>query len=214
MSSQNRPVVGSPSSMVPRSVRPALTSEARETGQRELGSASNAAAERVAFRAAVSELFASQFQRVYRVLQRLSGEPDVAADIAQEAFVRLHERGVLPEEPPAWLLTVALNQFRNRASTRSRRLRLLTAERAANVLGDPPASPAEGIGETALKTRVRVALTTLTERDRRLLLLCAEGYRYREIAAVLGLNEASVGTLLSRAKRAFRDAYGDDEDAS
>ena len=35
--------------------------------------------------------------------------------------------------------------------------------------------------------------------------------------AALNLNEASVGTLLARAKRAFRDAYGaygDDADAS
>ena len=177
----------------------------------QLASARQASAQRSAFRDAVTELFTSQFLRIYRFLQRLSGEPDVAADIAQEAFVRLHDRGVLPEEPTSWLLTVALNQFRNRATTRSRRMRLLTAERAAHVLGDSPVSPAEGINDAELKTRVRAALGQLPERDREMLLLCAEGYRYREIATALGINEASVGTLLSRAKRAFRAAYGDDD---
>jgi DNA-directed RNA polymerase specialized sigma24 family protein len=36
----------------------------------------------------------------------------------------------------------------------------------------------------------------------------AEGYSYRDIAAALDLRETSVGTLLARAKRAFRENYG------
>ena len=40
-----------------------------------------------------------------------------------------------------------------------------------------------------------------------MLLLRAEGYGYRELAAALDLNESSMGTLLARAKRAFREAY-------
>jgi RNA polymerase sigma-70 factor (ECF subfamily) len=166
------------------------------------------------FRAAVEELFANHFPRVFRIVNRLSGEPDLAADIAQEAFVRLYERGSLPDRPVAWVITVALNRFRNRVTKRSRRLRLLTAERAAQVLSDPPPSPAQAVAGDEARDRVRSALARLSERDGRMLLLCAEGYRYRDIAAVLNINEASVGTLLARAKRAFRDAYGDDANAS
>jgi RNA polymerase sigma-70 factor (ECF subfamily) len=170
-----------------------------------------------AFRAAVEDLFATHFPRVFRIVNRLSGEPDLAADVAQEAFVSLYERGSLPDTPVAWVITVALNRFRNRAAKRSRRLRLLTAERAAQVLSDPAPSPAQAIAGDEARDRVRAALALLPERDCRMLLLCAEGYRYRDIAAALNLNEASVGTLLARAKRAFRDAYGaygDDADAS
>jgi RNA polymerase sigma factor (sigma-70 family) len=54
---------------------------------------------------------------------------------------------------------------------------------------------------------VRAALRELSPRDQEMLLLRAEGYSYREIASALGLNEPSVGTLLARAKRAFRQAY-------
>ena len=45
------------------------------------------------------------------------------------------------------------------------------------------------------------------ERESRLLLLRAEGYSYRDIAAALELHEASVGTLIARARRAFRTLY-------
>jgi RNA polymerase sigma-70 factor (ECF subfamily) len=62
--------------------------------------------------------------------------------------------------------------------------------------------------ETAeLQARVRVTLDSLAAREGELLLLRAEGYSYREIADAMQLNESSIGTLLARAKRAFREAY-------
>ena len=61
---------------------------------------------------------------------------------------------------------------------------------------------------------MRRALDRVPERDRHLLLLRAEGYSYREIAAALQIQETSVGTLLARAKRAFRDNYEARADAS
>ena len=167
-----------------------------------------------AFRAAVEALFTIHFPRVFRIVNRMTGEPDLSADVAQEAFVRLFERGSLPDSPVAWVISVALNRFRNRATKRSRRLRLLTVERAERVLSDPPPSPAQAVAGHETRDRVRAALARLPERECRMLLLSAEGYRYRDIAAALNINEASVGTLLARAKRAFRDAYGDGSDAS
>ena len=54
----------------------------------------------------------------------------------------------------------------------------------------------------------------MPEREQLLLLLQAEGYRYRELATAIGLNAASVGVLLARAKRAFRDLYQQASNAS
>jgi RNA polymerase sigma-70 factor (ECF subfamily) len=155
------------------------------------------------------ELFGAQFQRLFRYLDRLSGDPDLAADLVQEAFVRLYRRGSAPDTPEAWLVTVATNLFRNARSQRARRMRLLTDARGAAVLADPPASPAEAVEAGESERGVRQALDRLPERERRLLLLRAEGYGYREIALALNLNAASVGTLLARAKQAFREAYED-----
>jgi RNA polymerase sigma factor (sigma-70 family) len=51
------------------------------------------------------------------------------------------------------------------------------------------------------------ALSALPLREQQILLLRADGYSYRDIATALSLNESSVGTLLARAKRAFRASY-------
>jgi RNA polymerase sigma-70 factor (ECF subfamily) len=158
------------------------------------------------FEARLAPLFEAEFPRLFRYLDRLSGEPDLAADLAQEAFVRLFRRGSMPDEPVAWLVTVALNLFRNVRSSRTRRLRLLTARRFDATLSDPPPQP-DQVDEAGERSRVRAALDALPERDRELLVLRAEGYSYQELAAALGLHQPSVGTLLARAKRAFREAY-------
>ena len=157
----------------------------------------------------VGELFAIHFPRLYRCLDRLSGEPELAADVVQEAFVRLYARGSLPDRPEAWLISVALNLFRNAVAARSRRDRLLTLARAEAVHSDPPPPADHSAGSLETRAKVRAALDRIGERERRLLLLRAEGYSYRDLASALGLNEASVGTLLARAVHAFRAAWED-----
>lgn len=159
------------------------------------------------------ELFDAHFERLWRVMDRLSGDPELAADCVQEAFIKLHQRGALPTAPEAWLVTVALNLFRNAKASGQRRRRLLTLARAEGVHADPAPSPAEAAMSEDARRRVRRVLEQLPERERQLLLLQAEGYRYRDIAAALDLNEASVGVLLARAKRAFRAIYEDKEGA-
>jgi RNA polymerase sigma factor (sigma-70 family) len=159
-------------------------------------------------------VFEANFARLFRYLDRLSGEPELAADLAQEAFVRLYQRGALPDAPEAWLITVAMNLFRNDRGSRRRRNRLLVEA----VPGDEPATaaslPDERVVAEETKSQVRAALDRMSERERRLLLLSVEGFSYREIARGLGLHEPSVGTLLARARRRFRSLYEERADVS
>lgn len=157
-------------------------------------------------------VFDAEYRRLFRYLDRLSGEPDLAADLVQEAFIRLHRRGAMPEHPGRWLVTVALNLFRNLRSMDTRRARLLSRA-GADLPGSSPGI-AGRIDEGQTAEAVRAALLHLPQRDRELLLLKAEGYSYRDMAAALSLHEASVGTLLARAKRAFCEAYENGPDAS
>jgi len=64
------------------------------------------------------------------------------------------------------------------------------------------------------RARVQAVLAALKPRDAQLLLLRANGLAYRELAQTLGIQPASVGTLLARAEaefeRKFRARYGDD----
>jgi RNA polymerase sigma-70 factor (ECF subfamily) len=165
------------------------------------------------FQDRVVELFHAHFHRLVRYLDRLSGDPELAADLAQEAFIKLHQRGSMPDRPEAWLIAVAMNLFRNVRSTSARRRRLLTPARAEAVLGDPLPSPGQTAEAADEGDRVRAAIDRLSERERQILLLRAEGYGYRDLAEALDLNEASIGTFLARAKRAFRKAYGSEADA-
>ena len=153
------------------------------------------------------ELFRTQFARIYRYLSRVSGEPDLAADLAQETFVKLHRRGAAPDDPEAWLITVSTNLLRNAKSTQARRKRLLTPARASETLATPPGSPLAEVEASETRQHVRSVLDRMPERERRLLVLLAGGYSYRDMALSLDLNEASIGTLLSRAKRVFADLY-------
>ena len=153
-------------------------------------------------------LFDAEFRRLFRFLDRLCGDPDLAADIAQDAFVKLYQRGKLPDAPEAWLVTVAMNLFRNEKSTRARRGRLLTVSRATFAHSDAAPATEYTVESDETRRRVRTVIDGLPERERRLLLLSAEGYSYRDIATALELNEGSVGTLLARARDAFRASYG------
>ncbi len=155
------------------------------------------------FAALCQALFEQHFARVYRVLQRFSGEPELAADLTQDAFLRLYQRGSPPDAPEAWLITVGLNLMRNAKSTQTRRARLLAAD-------DDPAGAASTYaneGDSEQEERVRSVLQAMPERDQQLLLLRSDGYSYRDMASALELNEASVGTLLARAKHEFRTRY-------
>jgi RNA polymerase sigma-70 factor (ECF subfamily) len=159
------------------------------------------------FRDEFTRVFDAHFPRLFRYLDRLSGDADLAADLAQEAFTRLYQRGSLPEEPGAWLATVATNLFRNIHTTRARREHLLRAVPEAVQFADHAVDPAISAAPDDTERRVRGTLDSMPARDRELLVLRAEGYSYREMAVALELNEASVGTLLARAKRVFRELY-------
>jgi RNA polymerase sigma factor (sigma-70 family) len=157
-------------------------------------------------------LFDAEYRRLFRYLDRLSGDPELAADLVQDTFVRLYRRHALPDRPLAWLVTVAMNLFRNAHGMKHRRARLLTPDRAALIHSETEVSnDAADVGD---RMRVRAALDALPKRDAQLLLLRAEGYSYGDIATVMHLNETSVGTLLARAKRNFCNAYGEPVNAN
>lgn len=158
------------------------------------------------FEANFREVFTREHPSLVRYLARLTGDAALAADAAQDAFIRLHERGAMPEEPRSWLVAVAHNRIRDDRRAEARHLRL------HGTAGDLPAADPAPAPDIALemderRRAVRVVLDAMSARDRRLLLLRHEGYSYRELAAALGVSEASVGALLARAHSRFARRY-------
>lgn len=147
-------------------------------------------------------LYGRLYPALLRYVYRLTGRRDVAEDVAQEAFVRLWAHPLTDEaEAKRWLFTVALNLVRDaeRRRRRHERLRLRWAPRV-----DPPDDEVER-GEAV--ARVQRALAELSPRERAMLLMREEGFRYDEIASAVGVAPGSVGPLLARAVRRFREAY-------
>lgn len=140
---------------------------------------------------------------LFRYLQRLTGDPDAAEDAAQEAFVRLTRQSLPEEEVRPWLFTVATNLVRDRARKAQRHQRLqVHVPRAAT-----PEAPDASVQRKERIAMVRAALETLQERDRTMLLMREEGFKYEEIAQTVGVAPGSVGTLLARAARRFERTY-------
>jgi len=151
----------------------------------------------------IDALFDRLYPPLHRYLYRLTGDSDVAEDVAQESFVRLLKQELPEEEARPWLFTVATNLVRDRARKRSRHRRLSVDVPKPS----PPERPDGRVERTDRVRRVREVLDELPDRDRTLLLMREEGFKYDEIAEAIGVAPGSVGTLLARALRRFERAY-------
>jgi RNA polymerase sigma-70 factor (ECF subfamily) len=153
----------------------------------------------------INALFEEVYPPLFRYCNRLTGDPDTAEDMAQEAFVRLLERGPRGHANGlrVWVFRVATNLIRDAGRQASNRRRILD--------GVPPPEPVSGPeGEAERRENiasVRAALDRLAPRDREVLILRQEGFSYREIAQVVNVAPTSVGTLLARALGRFRAVY-------
>lgn len=150
------------------------------------------------------DAYRSLYPAVFRYLNRLTGDADLAEDLAQEAFVRLLERELPEDDARAWIFAVATNLARDHARTRRRRHRLLEERQ---VRADSPAWPDHEVERAERIEAVRRALAALSPRDRQMLLMREEGFSYREIAEAVGVLPGSVGTLIARALQRFGSAY-------
>lgn len=161
-------------------------------------------------RAGFGELYDRLQPSLLRYLERLTGDLDLAEDVAQEAFLRLFRRGDLAgDDARLWIFTVATNLVRDHGRTSLRRQRLLVAQ---PVLPKALPGPDAETERRERVERVREALGQLAERDRQLLLMREEGFRYQEMADAVGVAPGSVGTLIARALKKFRTVYRGDEE--
>jgi RNA polymerase sigma factor (sigma-70 family) len=145
-------------------------------------------------------VFARHHEPLRRYLVRLTGDPELADDAAQEAFVRLLEQDPPPGNPRPWLFRVAVNQVRDDAR-KAQRHRVLGRDEARmrGAHADGPGTPDRAVGREAARRMVGEALAALSPKERQALLMREEGFKHREIADALGTTTGSIGTLLRRA---------------
>ena len=133
-------------------------------------------------------LFKEHWAHVYRLLNRLVGDPAEAEDLALETFIRLYQRYPLRENedsPGGWLHRVATNLgLHSIRSWKRREGYELTAGKYA-LEESPEARPAEIMAQEEDRRLVRVVLAQMNERQSQLLILRYSGLSYKEIATSL-----------------------------
>jgi RNA polymerase sigma-70 factor (ECF subfamily) len=149
--------------------------------------------------AAVMACHAEHATGLERYVRSLVRDPDEAADVCQEAFVRLlvaGREGRLPEAPGAWLRRVAHNLVVS--GHRHRQI----GDRVLPRLADDDLTTS--LEEHAIRHEendaIVAALESRTSDDRTVIVLAAQGYRGSEIAARLGRSELASRALLCRAR--------------
>lgn len=156
-----------------------------------------------------AEVYRTTYADLVRYLYRKVWDAERAEDLAQEAFARAlaHE----PDNPRAWVFSVAANLARDEVRTVVRRKRHLTLIRAEADERTRDPDPVDEIDRREKLAAARAALEQLSDRDREVLLLWDAGLSYTEIAERTGLALGAIGTTLARARRRLVAAYDDVE---
>ena len=164
----------------------------------------------------VELLFREHYARMVGMLARLTGDRAHSEEIASDVFHKLSQRPALlhgADDLTAWIYRVATNAGFDALRTNSRRRKREEAAGSAGIHAAAAPDALDSLLAEERRVRVREVLASLKPRDAQLLLLRASGLAYRELAATLGIEPGSVGTMLARAEaefeRKFRARYGE-----
>jgi RNA polymerase sigma-70 factor, ECF subfamily len=154
----------------------------------------------------VEALFAKHHNEIYAYLMRMLREPELAADLTQDAFIKAYknyETLEKPENARAWLYQiahrVALDEIRRRKIIRF-------FPWTGESHGSAP-SAERLVMDVHLSSDMQRALARIPERQRAALLL-AELHDLTgvELAAALGVSHVAARALLTRARESLRQA--------
>ncbi len=160
--------------------------------------------------------------RLYAFALRLTGSPQDAEEVAQDAFVRAYR--ALCDYPPErirslalkpWLYQIALNVARNRV--RGRRLAVVPLDGPdGRPRADPPDDerrrPEAAVERAERRDDLGALVAALPERYRAAVVLRhVEGLRYDELAAALGQPVGTVKANVHRGVRLLREALAERE---
>ena len=159
--------------------------------------------------AAIQAMVARKLPRVLALANRMLGDAVEAEDVAQEAMLRAWKQA--PRWKPGqakfdtWLHRVGLNLCYDRL----RKRREIPTETPPDR-PDPGPAPDRGLMAAELGARVDAALKRLPERQREAIVLC----HYQELtnidaASLMSVSVEALESLLSRGRRALRQALAD-----
>jgi len=167
-------------------------------------------------RDAFDALVTRHYRAIYNMVYRMLGNSEDAADLTQEAFLRIYTRletFQLDRSFIAWARTIASNlsidHLRRRGTPPVSLDERLEAGQQHADLG-AGASPEDQFEMTEDSRRVLAAVQQLPDRQRAVLVLRhVEGLKLEEIAETLRMPLGTVKTMLFRGREAVRKMVGD-----
>jgi RNA polymerase sigma-70 factor (ECF subfamily) len=158
--------------------------------------------------ASFDALFEQYSTPIYNYVLRMVGDPDRAADIAQDTFVKAYRKlDSLTDEAAAraWLYRIASNTAIDEIRRRRFTVRMDPQEPAHAQRPDGEPGPEAQLLASQLDERIQRALLRLKPNHRQCLLLSdLEDMSGQEIGEVMGLSNGAVRTLLCRARGEMR----------
>lgn len=158
----------------------------------------------------IQELFAALETPLLNYAVRLAGARELAEDLVQEAFMKLHAQFEEVREPRRWLYrtvhNLALNHRRDSAKIIPLNPGGENDDAPATDTTDPQPLPDEQIIRLEGIGLVRLCLESLDDRSRELIRLkFNEDLSYQQIGERTGLKTGHVGYLLHHALKALAD---------
>lgn len=178
--------------------------------------AANAAHEAVLIRAArqgdveaFNALVLTYQTGIYNLAYRLTGDPDAAADAAQETFINAFRNLTQFHDGSfrAWLNRIATNACYDELRRRQRRPTVSLDDPTHEIRWASTAESPESAAQRAeLNRAIQNCLSGLPDDQRTVVVLCdVQGFDYQEIAAITGQALGTVKSRLSRARGRLRD---------
>ena len=150
---------------------------------------------------------------IYNVALKITGNPDDAEDVAQEAFIKAYRNlGSFRGESrfSGWLYRLCYNAAMDHIrKNRDPNLRSLTNDDGSDAeldVADPAPTPEESADRKETQRIVREAVAMLDD-DKREILIMREfsGMSYTAIADFLGIEEGTVKSRISRARASLAE---------
>jgi RNA polymerase sigma-70 factor (ECF subfamily) len=161
-------------------------------------------------REAMSELVRVTHRGVYSQALRLLGNPEDAADVTQDVYLRVVRKlGGFRHEASftTWLARVTTNVAMSTLTRRSRRAAVegAFADGVAESVAEPDADPADRSDAIALAARLEALVAALPEGQRQVLVLRdVYGMSTEEVAQQMGLTPGAVKVRLFRARERLK----------
>ena len=146
--------------------------------------------------------YRSNYQRLFRIAAKMLRDTDAARDVIHDVFMAyyfvLNDKKVIKDEKN-WLIRCTINKGVDFLRKNKKIVSNETVAKSDNTL--------QTIDSQLDLISISNLISKLDAKDQSLVVLYSEGYSYKEIAEITGINFNSVGKTLSRILEKLRRDY-------